>query len=125
MGLGLTIIVIVLGALAGAAVSYAVLALRAARKAAGEREERATENARLAVAADRVPRLEKENAALRGQLETAEKTNAALGAFRESERKNHEARVQEMTRMGAELERKFVASHRKRSERTARVFSSS
>ena len=108
MGLGLTIIVIVLAALAGAAVSYAVLALRAARKAAGEREERATENARLAVAADRVPRLEEENAALRGRLEAAEKTNAALGASRESERKSHEARVQELARMGAELERKFV-----------------
>ena len=108
MGLGLTIIVIVLAALAGAAVSYAVLALRAARKAAGEREERATENARLAVAADRVPRLEEENAALRGRLEATEKTNAALEASRDSERKNHEARVQELTRMDAELERKFV-----------------
>ena len=108
MGLGLTIIAIVLAALAGAAVSYAVLALRAARKAAGEREERATETARLAVAADRVPRLEEENAALRGRFEAAEKTNAALEASRASERKSHEARVQELTRMGAELERKFV-----------------
>ena len=93
MGLGLTIIVIVLAALAGAALGYLAFAQRAAR---------------LAAQADRVPRLEEENAALRSRLEGAEKTNAALEAARDSERKNHEARVQELTRMGAELERKFA-----------------
>ena len=100
MGLGLTIIVIVLAALAGAAVSYAAFALRAARKAG--------ESARLAATAERVPQLEQENAALRDRLEAAERANAALEANRDSERKSHEARVEELTRMGAELERKFA-----------------
>ena len=100
MGLGLTIIVIALAALAGAAVSYAVLALRSARKA--------TENARLAADAGRVPVLEAENADLRERLQTAETKTAASEAAREAERKSHEARVQELTRMGAELERKFA-----------------
>jgi len=100
MGLGLTIIVIVLAALAGAALGYAVFALRAARKAG--------ESARLTAAAERVPGLEEENAALRSRLEAVEKTNAGLEAVREAERKSHEARVQELTRMGAELERKFA-----------------
>ena len=100
MGIGLTIIVIVLAALAGAAVSYAVLALRAARKAG--------ENARLAAAAGRVPQLEAENAGLREQLQAAETKTAASEAAREAERKSHEARVQELTRMGAELEKKFA-----------------
>ena len=100
MGLGLTIIVIVLAALAGAALGYAIFALRAARKA--------SENARLAAAAERVPGLEEENAALRSRLEAVEKTNAGLEAVREAERRSHEARVQELTRMGAELERKFA-----------------
>ena len=100
MGLGLTIIVIVLAALAGAAVSYAAFALRAARQAG--------ESARLAATAERVPQLEQENAALRDRLEAAEKANAALEANRDSERKSHEARVEELTRMGAELERKFA-----------------
>ena len=100
MGLGLTIIVIVLAALASAAVCYAVLALRAARKA--------TENARLAADAGRVPLLEAENAGLRKQLQAAETKTAVSEAAREAERESHEARVQELTRMGAELEKKFV-----------------
>ena len=100
MGIGLTIIVIALAALAGAGVSYAVLALRAARKAG--------EHARLAADAGRVPQLEKDNDALQGRLDAAEKANAALEATQEAERKNHEARVQELTRMGAELEKKFA-----------------
>ena len=100
MGIGLTIIVIVLAALAGAAVSYAVLTLRAARKAG--------ENARLAADAGRVPRLEEENAGLRARLQAAETKTAASEAAREVEWKSHDARVQELTRMGAELERKFA-----------------
>ena len=100
MGLGLTIIVIVLAALAGAAISYAVFALRASRKA--------TENARLAADAGRVPGLEEENTGLRERLQAAETKTATAEAAREAERKSHEARVQELTRMGAELERKFV-----------------
>ena len=93
MGLGLTIAVIVLAALAGAAVGYLAFAQRSAR---------------LAAAAERVPRLEEEGAALRERLQAAESRNAALEAASESERKSHEARVAELTRMGAELERKFT-----------------
>ena len=100
MGIGLTIIVIVLAALAGAAVSYAVLTLRAARKAG--------ENARLAADAGRVPRLEEENTGLRERLQEAETKTAVSEAARETERRSHDARVQELTRMGAELERKFA-----------------
>ena len=100
MSVGLTIVVIVLAMLAGAAVSYAVFALRAARKVA--------ENARLAADAGRVPLLEEENAGLRVRLQVAETKTAASEAAREAERKSHEARVQELTRMGAELERKFA-----------------
>ena len=100
MGIGLTIIVIVLAALAGAAVSYAVFALRAVRKAG--------ESARLAAAAGRVPQLEEENTGLREQLRVAETKTAASEAAREAERKSHDARVAELTRMGAELERKFA-----------------
>ena len=100
MGLGLTIAVIVLAALAGAVLGYAVFALRSARKA--------TESARVAADAARVPLLEEENAGLRERLQTAETKTAASEAAREAERKSHEARVQELTRMGAELERKFA-----------------
>ena len=100
MGLGLTIVVIVLAALAGAALGYAAFALRSARKA--------TETARVAADAARVPALEEENAGLRERLQAAETKTAASEAAREAERKSHEARVQELTRMGAELERKFA-----------------
>ena len=93
MGLGLTIVVIAVAALAGAALCYAVLALRAARKD--------TEHARLAAAAERVPALEGEAVELRDRLREAETANAALEAVLETERKNHEAR-------GAELEKKFA-----------------
>ena len=100
MGIGLTIIAIVLAALAGAAVTYAALALRAARKA--------DETARLAAEAGRVPRLEEENVDLRERLQSAETKTAASEAAHEQERKHHEERVRELTRMGAELEKKFA-----------------
>ncbi len=93
MGLGLTIIVIVLAALAGAALGYLAFARRAAR---------------LEAAAERVPRLEEEGAAFRERLQEAENRNAALEAARKAERESHEKRVAELTRMGAELERKFA-----------------
>ena len=93
MGLGLTIVVIAAAALAGAALCYAVLAHRAARKV--------TEHARLAAAAERVPALEGEAVELRDRLREAETKKAALEAVLETERKNHEAR-------GAELEKKFA-----------------
>ena len=108
MGLGLTIILIAGAAIAGAAIAYALLALPAVRRASREREEGAAENARLAAAAERVPPLEQENAGLRERLQALDRKNAALGAERDAERKNHEARVRELTRMGAELERKFA-----------------
>ena len=108
MGLGLTIIVIVLAALAGAAVCYFALVLPATRRAAKEREARATETARLAVDAERVPDLEEESTRLRNQLQEAEKEVVALRTGREADRKSHEARVAELTRMGAELEKTFA-----------------
>ncbi|MDD9992699.1 MAG: DNA recombination protein RmuC [Rhodospirillales bacterium] len=107
MGLGLTIIVIVLAALASAAVCYFAFVLPSTRRAAKEREARATEIARLAAAAERVPGLEEESATLRAQLQDIDRKKAALEAELEAERKSHEARVQELTRMGAELEKKF------------------
>ena len=100
MSAGLTIIVIVVAALAGAAVSYALFAIRVARKA--------TESARLAAEAGRVPGLEEQNAGLRERLQAAETKTAAAEAAREAERKSHEQRVAELTRMGAELEQKFA-----------------
>ena len=108
MGLGLTIIVIVLAALAGAVVCYFAFVLPSTRRAAREREARTTEIARLAAAAERVPGLEEEGTALRAQLQESEKELVALRTAREAERKSHEARVQELTRMGAELEKKFA-----------------
>ena len=108
MGLGLTIIVIVLAALAGAAVCYVAFVLPSTRKAAREREARATEIARLAAAAERVPGLEEEGTTLRAQLHESERELVALRTAREAERKSHEERVQELTRMGAELEKKFA-----------------
>ena len=92
MDLGLTIIVIVVALLAGAAVCYVAIALPAARRAA---------------AAERVPRLEEENADLRERLQAAETKNAVLEAAQEAERRNHEARAAELIRLGAELEGKF------------------
>lgn len=108
MGLGLTIIVIVLAALAGAAVCYVAFVLPSTRKAAREREARATEIARFAAAAERVPGLEEEGTTLRAQLHESERELVALRTAREAERKSHEERVQELTRMGAELEKKFA-----------------
>ena len=77
MGLGLTIIVIVLAALAGAVVCYVAFVLPSTRSAAREREARTTEIARLATAAERVPGLEEEGTALRAQLQESEKANVA------------------------------------------------
>ena len=108
MGLGLTIIVIVLAALGGAAACYLTLVLPSTRRAAREREARATETARLAVAAERVPGLEEEAASLRDRLQDIDRKKAALEAALEAERKNHEERVAELTRIGAELEKKFA-----------------
>ena len=42
------------------------------------------------------------------RLQEAENRNAALEAARKAERESHEKRVAELTRMGAELERKFA-----------------
>ena len=108
MGLGLTIIAIVLAALAGAVVCYVAFVLPSTRSAAREQEARTTEIARLAAAAERVPGLEEENATLRDRLQDIDRKKAALDAELEAERKSHDERVQELTRMGAELEKKFA-----------------
>ena len=93
MGLGLTIVVIAVAALAGAAIGYFTSALRTAR---------------LAAAAERVPALEGEVVELRDRLRESETKKATLEAVLEADRKSHEARVVELTRMGAELEKKFA-----------------
>ena len=93
MGLGLTIVVIAAAALAGAAIGYFASALRAAR---------------LAAAAERVPALEGEVVELRDQLRESESQSASQRTALEADRKSHEARVAELTRMGAELEKKFA-----------------
>ena len=108
MGLGPTIIVIVLAAVAGAVVCFVSLVLPSTRRAAREREARAIEVARLAMAAERVPGLEEETASLRDRLQDIDRKKAALEAALEAERKGHEARVAELTRMSAELEKKFA-----------------
>ncbi len=112
----LAIIFIVLALLAIAGIAFVVFRIVVARHAASrddadtgaDNAARLTENARLAVAAERVPALERENKELREQLQEAEKKNAANRAMLDTLRKSHEARVQELTQVGAALEKRFV-----------------
>lgn len=112
----LAIIFIVLALLAIAGIAFVVFRIVVARHAAprddadtgADNAARLTENARLAVAAERVPALERENKELREQLQEAEKKNAANRAMLDTLRLSHEARVQELTQMGAALEKRFV-----------------
>ncbi len=112
----LAIIFIVLALLAIAGIAFVVFRIVVARHApsrddadtGADNAARLTENARLAVAAERVPALERENRELREQLQEAEKKNAANRAMLDTLRESHEARVQELTQMGAALEKRFT-----------------
>ncbi len=87
---------LVLAALAGAAVSYLSFALPLRSRAD-----------RLAVSADRIPGLENENGDLRERAERLGAEKTRLEATLDSERRQHAARIEELTRMGDELDRKF------------------
>ena len=76
-------------------------------EAVGDMLRHAVEKA--AVEARRVPQLEQEVGKLRSQLETANGELAETRATLETERKSHAARVEELERMGVEIERKFTA----------------
>ena len=112
----LAIVFIVLALLAIAGIAFVVFRIVVARHVASrddadtgaDNAARLAENARLAVAAERVPALERENKELRERLQEAEKKNAANRAMLDTLRKSHEARVQELTQMGAALEKRFV-----------------
>ncbi len=112
----LAIIFIVLALLAIAGIAFVVFRIVVARHASSrddadtgaDNAARLTENARLAVAAERVPALERENRELREQLQEAEKKNAANRAKLDTLRESHETRVQELTQMGAALEKRFT-----------------
>jgi len=71
------------------------------------RETLAVEHARLSADAGRVPQLEQVIAGLRDRLESTGGQLAETRATLESERREHEARLAELRRMGAEMERKF------------------
>ena len=83
--------------LAGAVISYFIFALPLRMK-----------NERLAVNADRVPELEEEIGHLRKRLEEIGTRNAELETIIKEERNRHKDRVEELTKMGDELERKFT-----------------
>ena len=111
------IVFVVLAILAIAGIAFVVFRIVVARRAASgdhgtdtgvKDTARLTESARLAVAAERVPALERENKELQEKLQEAEKKNAALGAALQTHRKSHEARVQELTQMAAALEKRFA-----------------
>ncbi len=74
-----------------------------------EREALAVEKAAVEVEARRSQQLEQEVGKLRSQLETVNGELAETRATLETERKSHAARVEELERMGVEIERKFTA----------------
>ena len=104
MSMELSIVWLAFAALAGAAVVYFAL-VTPARKA---RESMAVEKAAAAVTAERVPELERTIAELRERLEAADRRIAEAASMLETERKSHAARVEELEKMGAEIERKFT-----------------
>ena len=72
------------------------------------RESLAIEKASADATAGRVPQLQQEVDALRKELETAGKRAVEAHASLEAERKSHAARVEELKRMGVEIEQKFT-----------------
>ncbi|MDE0306733.1 MAG: DNA recombination protein RmuC [Albidovulum sp.] len=87
----------VLSPLAGAVISYFIFALPLR-----------TKNERLAVTSDRVPELEEEIGNLRNELDEFRTRNTELETIIKEERNSHTDRVEELTKMGDELERKFT-----------------
>ena len=77
-------------------------------KARTEREALALEKATADAAAGRVPDLEQTIDDLRGRLEETDRQLAESRAAAEAEQKSHAARVEELEKMGAEIERKFA-----------------
>ena len=104
MSIELTIVGFVVAALAGATVVY----FAAAAPSRAAREALAVEKAAADATAGRVPQLEQTITELRERLEAADRRLAETVATLESERKNHAARVEELEKMGAEIERKFT-----------------
>ena len=107
------------GALAGALVVYLAAAgpvrarvaeaRRAAETERTAREALAVEKAKANAEAGRVPGLEREAGELREKLDAAGRSLAEARAGLEAERRSHAARVEELEKMGAEIERKFTA----------------
>lgn len=119
------ILLLVIAALLGAAVTYIAAALPARTRAVGAekriaeietetrnervaREAIAMEKAAVGALANRVPQLEQTISELRMQLESATVAATEARANLETERKTHAARVEELKAMGAEIERKFA-----------------
>jgi DNA recombination protein RmuC len=73
-----------------------------------ERQELAVDKAKLEATAERLPSLETTIAQLRAELATANAKLTEAGTALEGERTAHAARLEELGRMGEEIERKFV-----------------
>src|SRR5262249_996697 len=125
MSVEVVIVLLVIAALIGAGVVYLTAAMPARVRATlaegrianmeaeiqnerGVRETLAIEKATAATLADRVPQLECTISDLRAQLECATTMAAETRANLDTERKTYAARVQELEKMGAEIERNFA-----------------
>ena len=124
MSLELSSLFLAVAAFAGAGVAYIAFALPArtratnaerrtteAEKEAGEeraaRQKLGVQQAAISVSADRVPQLEDTITELREKLESANRQISGAESILKTERKTHEARVEELQKMGAEIEQKF------------------
>ena len=125
MSVEAVILLLVIAVLVGAVVAYFTVAVPARMKVAlaeqriadidaeirnerTAREALAVEKATAAALAGRVPQLECTISDLRMQLDSATKTATEMRANLETERKTYSARVQELEKMGAEIERNFA-----------------
>ena len=101
------------GAFAGALLGYLIAVgparLRAAETERKAREALAVEKAKADADAGRVPGLEREIGDLREKLDATGRSLAEARTGLEAERRSHAARVEELEKMGAEIERKFTA----------------
>jgi DNA recombination protein RmuC len=124
MSVEVIMVLLVIATLSGAAVMYFTVAMPARVKATlaegrianmeaeiqnerTVRETLAVEKATAATLADRVPQLECTISDLRTQLESATRTATEMRANLDNERNTHAARVEELEKMGAEIERNF------------------
>jgi len=125
MSVETALVIFALGALIGAGVCYVAYGrLLRARVAAAEartslvgaelagaqsaREEFAIQLARASVSADRVPHLEQTIADISAKLEAANTRVAEAQAGLEIETKTHAVRIEELEKVGNELENKFL-----------------